>query len=99
MESFEKDHIRDVRFAHEKTRIFGAHLPCHPVVILYGISFLPDPNPHTRFFVSPSLFISCFCSSDQEPGREALERGTALPLSKDGSMILDEGRLLTLFRS
>ncbi len=32
---------RDVRFAHEKTRIFGAHLPCHPVVLLYGISVPP----------------------------------------------------------
>ena len=28
-----------VRFAHEKTRIFGAH-KCHPVVLLYGISLL-----------------------------------------------------------
>ena len=68
-----------------------------------------DPKPHTRFFVSPSLFISCFCSSDQEPGREASELRTKLlalerspALSKDGSMILDDGRgtslpLLTLF--
>ncbi len=68
-----------------------------------------NPKPHTRFFVSPSLFISCFCSSDQEPGREASELRTKLlalerspALSKDGSMILDDGRgtslpLLTLF--
>jgi len=44
VESYEKD--RDVRCAHEKTRIFGAH-KCHPVVFLYGISFLPDPRPQT----------------------------------------------------
>ena len=29
--------ISRVRFAHEKTRIFGAHR-CHPVMVLYGIS-------------------------------------------------------------
>ena len=29
--------ISRVRFAHEKTRIFGAH-KCHPVMVLYGIS-------------------------------------------------------------
>ena len=68
-----------------------------------------DPKPHTRFFVSPSLLISCFRSSDQEPGRGASEPRTKLlalerspALSKDGSMILDDGRgtslpLLTLF--
>jgi len=38
--------------------------------------------------LSPFLFISCFRSSDQEPGREASERGTVLfGLSKDGSML------------
>ena len=68
-----------------------------------------DPKPHTRFFVSPSLLISCFRSSDQEPGRGASEPRTKLlalerspALSKDGPMILDEGRgtafqLLMLF--
>ena len=40
--------ISRVRFAHEKTRIFGAH-KCHPVMVLYGISFLPDPKPQTRY--------------------------------------------------
>ena len=68
-----------------------------------------DPKPHTRFFVSPSLLISCFRSSDQEPGREASEPRTKLlalerspALSKDGPMLWDEGRgtafqLLMLF--
>jgi len=61
-------------------------------------------TPHSRpIIVSSSLFISCSSDLCQQPGREAseprtkllaLERTTALMLSKDGSMLLDDDQSL-----
>ena len=70
--------ISRVRFAHEKTRIFGAH-KCHPVMVLYGISLLPDSRPQTPdpfFPIHQSLITSHYAlfTSHQTPlfAREAI---------------------------
>jgi hypothetical protein len=94
--------ISRVRCAHERARIFGAH-KCHPVVLLYchpgPRSGITSSEPPVAFggqyhFVAPVRLRRASSASrakNQEPGRGASERGTALPLSKDGSTILDEG--------
>ena len=64
--------ISRVRFAHEKTRIFGAH-KCHPVMVLYGISLWLFLRRKDRDAGSGSGMTGRGCHSVNAPAEPALK--------------------------